>query len=299
MKQRRAAAAILLAAAALAGLARVSAQAQPRALYVTALDKSGAPVPELTPADIVVREDDVTREVLQIQRATDPMQVAILVDNSQAAEPYVRDYREAVPAFVKALTAGTESGARHEIALVALAERPTILADYTVEPTRVLKAAERLFSSSGSGTYLLDGIIEVSQGLTKRRALRPVIVVITTEGPELSERHFTQVLQPLRVSGAALHVIVVGSPRNSSEDRSVVIQRGPQQSGGSFDTLLLSTALTGRLTRLAEELTHQYRVTYARPNRTIPPEKITVTAARPELTVRGTPIDVTLEQRKP
>ena len=36
---------------------------------------------------------------------------------------------------------------------------------------------------SGSGTYLLDGLIETSQGLTKRGSPRPVIVAITTEGP--------------------------------------------------------------------------------------------------------------------
>ena len=136
-------------------------------MYVSALDKRGAPVAELAPADVIVREDEVTREVLRIAPATEPMQIAILVDNSQAAEPYIRDYREALPAFINALTADTKAGSKHEIALVALGERPTILADYTVEPARVLKAAQRVFSTSGSGTYFLDGVIEVSQGINQ------------------------------------------------------------------------------------------------------------------------------------
>ena len=35
-------------------------------------------------------------------------------------------------------------------------------------------------------------------------------------------------------------------------------------------------ALAGTLTQLADELTHQYQVTYARPQSLIPPERVTV-----------------------
>ena len=39
--------------------------------------------------------------------------------------------------------------------------------------------------------------------------------------------------------------------------------------------------------QLAEELTHQYKVTYARPQTLIPPDRVTVSAAKPGLTIRG------------
>jgi hypothetical protein len=227
------------------------------------------------------------------------MQIAILVDNSQAAERYIRDYRDALPAFVSALTADQQAPAKHEIALVALAERPTILTDYTSDPGRIQKAIDRVFSSSGSAVYFLDGIIEVSQGITKRSNPRPVIVAIVTEGPDLSDRHYRQVLEPLRTSGAALHIVTLGTPRNMEDDRNMVLDAGPKESGGSFSTILISTALTGRLKQLAAQITSQFRVTYARPNRLIPPEKITVTSKRPELTLRGTAVDATREQPRP
>ena len=147
-----------------------------------------------------------------------------------------------------------------------------------------------------SGGELYD---EISQGISKRRSQRPVIVAITTEGPELSDRFHQQVLEPLHASGAALHVIVVGRPTNDSHDRSFVISEGPRSTGGRSDTLLASTALTGRLKQLAAELTHQFRVTYARPRSLIPPERITVSAARPGLTVRGTPVVADREQERP
>lgn len=299
MRKLGATSAIALVLAIFGGSHAAAQGSQPRALYVSALDKEGQPLPNLQPSDLVVREDNVAREILEIAPATEPIQIAVLVDNSQEAEPYIRDYREALPAFIKALTADTPAGSKHEIALITLGERPTIQADFTVDPDRVLKAANRVFSTTGSGTYLLDGIIEISRGISRRRAPRPVVVAIVTEGIELSERHYTQVLEPLEASAAALHVIVIGRPENHQEDRSVVLADGPRLSGGSYDNLLLGTALTARLKRLAAELTHQFRVIYARPDRLIPPEHVTVTAARPGITVRGTAVDPRREGGKP
>src|SRR5689334_23686007 len=88
------------------------AQALQRSVYASALDQSGAPVPNLGPTDFVVREDKVAREILSVTPAADPMQVAILVDNSQAGEQYTRDYREAIPALIRGIGAD-ESGAKH------------------------------------------------------------------------------------------------------------------------------------------------------------------------------------------
>lgn len=275
------------------------AQAIQRAVYVSALDKDGAPVSDLNPSDVVIREDNVAREVLQIAPADEPMQVALLVDNSEAAESFIRDYREALPAFIAALMASEQPGARNEIALVSLADRPTILVDYTFSREQLLKGVGRLFSTSGSGTLLLDGIIEVSKGVTKRRSRRPVIVAITTEGLELSDRAYPQVLETLRESGAALHIIVLGRPVNNSNDRSVVLAQGPRESGGQYINLLSGTALTNRLKQLAAELTHQLRVTYARPRTLIPPDRVTVSSGKPGLTVRGTPVVAEREQERP
>lgn len=284
-------AALLLAVAMLASDAFLQAQAIQRSIYASALDQNGVPVANLTPSDFVVREDKVAREILSVAPASDPMQIAVLVDNSQAAEQYIRDYREALPAFIKAIGAD-ETGAKHQIAVITLAERPTINTDYTFDLAAAVKGVSRIFSISGSGTYLLDGIIETSQGITRKSLPRPVLVAVATEGPELSDRQYMTVLEPLRASGAAFHAIVVGTPRNNAHDRSVVLDMGTRDTGGRYDNLLVGTALTTRLKQVAAELTHQYRVTYARPDSLIPPEQVTISAAKPGLTVRGTPVKV-------
>jgi hypothetical protein len=283
---KRAFAVAALAAAATVG---VFAQASQRSVYVTAVTEAGAPVPDLAPSDIVVREDNVTREILRVVPAEDPMQIEILVDNSQAARNYIADMRTALPPFVDALMAG----GKNEVGLVGFGERPTILAEPSLDPAQVKKGINRIFAQSGSGSYLLDAIIEISRGFKKREAARPVIVAITTEGPEFSSRHFDLVLAPLRDAYASLNVIVVGPMSNDTSDeahnRAIVLDQGPRDSGGSFENLLTSMALSPRLKQLAEQLTHQYKVTYARPQSLIPPEHVTVSAAKPGLVARGTP----------
>jgi hypothetical protein len=293
------AAAVLLAAFALASPGRLVAQAVPRSMYVSVLNEAGAPVPDLGPTDFIVREDNVAREVLRVAPANEPMQIAVLVDNSQAARDNIAHIRQALPPFVAALTGGPGSSGigdlKNEVAIVAIGERPTVLTEYTFSRASLQKGIDRIWSMQGTGAYLLDGLIETCQGFKKREARRPVIIAITTEGPEFSNRQHDQVLDPLRASGAAFYALTIGQPSDSLSDearsRNIVLDEGPRTTGGRRDDLLTSMALTGKLKQLADELMHQYRVTYARPQSLIPPEHVTVAAAKPGFTARGTLIN--------
>jgi hypothetical protein len=272
----------------------VLSQALERSMYVNVVDKTGDPVPNLGPADFIVREDNLSREVLRVVPATDPMQISILVDNSTAAAPQVPQIRRALPAFVEMLTRPTPSGRHNEVAIVTLASRPTIVADYSIDPAPLTKAIDRIWEETfNSGFYLLNGIIEVSQGFKKRESARPVIVAITGEGPELSSRHPDQVLTPLRESGATLHVISLGTPVVGVTDdvryRNTVEEEGTRTTGGTHTQLLAASALPRKLQQLANVLTHTYRVVYAHPDSLIPPEHITVSARRTDLTAFGAP----------
>src|SRR5205823_3820647 len=101
------------------------------------------------------------------------------------------------------------------------------------------------------------------------------------------------VLGPLHDSGAAYHALVVGplssSVNTNARERGVVMDEGTRETGGRRDNLLTSMALSARLKEFAAELTHQYRVTYARPESLIPPERVVVSTPRPGVTARGTP----------
>jgi hypothetical protein len=128
-------AALLLLAAALLAPAAPHAQAIPRAMYVSALDEAGAPVADLGPSDFLVREDKAAREVLRVAAADEPMQLAVLVDNSQAARNYIGDIRNGLDGFVAEMT----NGMKNELSLTALAERPTVLASPSTDRDQIMK----------------------------------------------------------------------------------------------------------------------------------------------------------------
>ena len=273
---------------ALLALASLHAQAPTRAMYVSVVDRAGAVVPGLGASDFAIQEDRMTREVLRVESATEPMNVAVLLDNSTKATPFQRDYREALATFITTLNAEVPAGSRHQIAIITLAGRPTIVNDYSPDQAQLLKKALAIFAMPDTGTYLLDGIIETSTGMIKRGLTRPVILAITTEGPELSDRRFQAVLQPLKESGATLHVVRVGFLENLSEDRSIALDQGTRSTGGRNENILVSTALSGLLKQIANDLTRQYKVTYGAPPALIPPGTVTVSVNKPGLTARGT-----------
>lgn len=267
-------------------------QAAERRVYVSVLDDKGAPVTDLSPADFLVREDGVAREVLRAGRATDPMQIAVLADDTQAAARAILDERKGLHAFVAALHDG------NEIALITFGERPTILVEYTPALATLTAGIDRVFSRPGSGSYLLEAITETTKGLRKREAKRPVIVALTTEGEEFSNDYYVTVVEALRTCGAQFHAIIRasggGAPGNQAGDavrnRNFVLAEGTAQTGGRRDYILTDSAFTAKLDELAAELKNQYLLVYARPQTLIPPEKLEVSVRRPGLTARASTV---------
>lgn len=276
-----------LCAASALSVRSAAAQANERVAYVNAFDeKTRAPITGLGVRDFVVREDGAAREVLSVAAATSPMAVAILVDNTQAATNSIADIRRALQSFLKALDG------IGPVSIIGVADRPTILRDYTTNQQQLLDGANRVFAMPDSGATLLDAIFEISRGLQKREEDRAAMVIVTTENIEFSPRHYKEVLDALARGGAQLHVVVLNTPAGSSLDdparnRAHVLDVGPKVSGGTRADILASQAFEDKLQELAAILKSQHRVVYARPQTLIPPEKIEVSAAKPGIIASG------------
>ena len=208
----------------------------------------------------------------------------------EAASPESLDLasfmRDALAAFLERMRGHAQ------IALVTIGERPTVLAPYTSDFTLLEDKAKRFFPRPNAGAYLLEGLVDVSRGLAKRDTTRAVILAITFEtAREFSNQHYDNVLRDLEKSGAALHVIAIGTPSGSLEDemrnRGQVLSEGTSRTGGRRDQVLANSGIPDKLKQAADELLNQYLVTYARPEKLIPPEKISVATNKPNVTVRA------------
>jgi VWFA-related protein len=279
------AAALMLAAFA-TGAVHGQSGPRERTVFVSAVDAKGEPVEGLGAADFIVREDGRRREVLRVSRAVEPIDIVLLVDNSAAAEDAIQPMREGLSKFVSAMTPS------NQIAIVALADRPTLLVDYTSDSKRLETGIGRIFSQSMSGMTLLDALVEVSSGLQKRESTRAVILPIITDGTEFTNRYSRDVIAAIKQANAGLHVIAIGTFAATDDvrrERGLVLDLGPRSTGGQRVTLLSETAIGQALQKIGRELSSQYKVVYGRPESFLPPETLDVESGRAGVTMRGTP----------
>ena len=183
----------------------------------------------------------------------EPLRIAVLVDTSQAMEPHIQDVRRALPGFFRELQ---NSG---QIALYEFGDRSTRLVDYTSDAGKLRDGIGRLFTRTASASYALDAITDASRDFRTRESGRPVIVVITAQGPDFSQRYHKKVLDDLKTSKATLHALVLTRRQlpvfnDGIIQREITLSEGADLTGGRREDLLTSMALADRLSALAREL---------------------------------------------
>jgi VWFA-related protein len=278
----------------------LSAQVRERVFYTSVVSDKGEPVSGLTTKDFIVREDRVVREVLHVDKDDAPMQLALVVDNSVDMRDKVADLRRALSAFIATLRPGVD------VSLFTTAERPTIVVPYTSDRAALQRAVDKIVALD-AGNYMLDAIAEVSIGLNKRPNARSVIALVTGRGPEYSYRSYPEVLRIVKSNGTpALHAMMLGGadakasiaglavdmrggqrPEGNGVDRDMVLGRLTNETGGRYEEVLSASALTFKLQQMSAELSNQYRVVFASPDRLVPASKTEITGRDPKLKVRG------------
>jgi hypothetical protein len=282
----------LLAALLAFALLPAGFQGETRRVYVTAVDRSGAVVADLTAADVAVKEGGKEREVVSLKPAVRPLQIAILVDDNGTGL-----FRVAVARFIEALLG------RAEFSIITVAGQPLKLTPFTPNSDVLREAIGQLNARPGTpdGGQLLSGISEAAADFDRRKVERPVILALTVGGQEHAPLPGHHVLEQLRKSGAALHVVaVIGSTLRSTPQAtrpadllnenlglSEVLGDGPKRSGGRREEVpAIAGAVTG-LQQLAEALKHQYVVEYALPQGVKPSDRFSVSTKRRDVTLRA------------
>ena len=193
-----------------AALPSVNAAATERTVFVTVTDNQGAAVPDLAPADFVIKEGGKEREIVKAVPASTKMRLALAVEERMVGDAAVRT---AVFEFMKRIVSNAE------IALITVGLRNTTVVDYTQSPDALVGGLNKLTLNPAKESSVAEGILDLSDRISESKPERPVIVVISLSHGQ-SGVDPRMVLDKLRQSGAIMYAATLAGasrPRPASE----------------------------------------------------------------------------------
>jgi hypothetical protein len=245
-----------------------------KTILVTVLDQSGAPVKDVGPADLAVREDSDMREVVSVKPATDPMTIAILVDNTKppmGKNAPTQELRAALTSFVK-----TVQGASPEtqIGIWEFAGAGVMTQKPTIKTEDLTKKINRMFPAQQPGGVMLEALVDASKEVSKKGiGPRRIILSVSFNSPEISQIDPREVALTMRKAGVVYWAVSIAGNGDSStssgggsDTRELILNNVTAASGGSRLTGVTAISLEAQVKSIADALLSQYLVTYARPD---------------------------------
>jgi VWFA-related protein len=267
------------------------------AVHVSAVDRKNVPVTDLTAADFVVKEGGRVREIVRVQRAAAPMDIAMIIDDSGDGI-----FRYAVAGFIDQLYG------RAQFSIGRVVGQFQRIVDYTsdIERLRTALLGLGVMHETPKGGQVVEAVMQAAKEQQQRDSERPIIIVLTDTDAEYSSLPAQHVLDELQRSGAVMYVISVVRrlPLNSAPgaqaatdkpsdllERQLDINRvlgdGPKQSGGRRAEIAGLAGQIPALQEIAEELTRQYLITYIVPAGEKLNQKMNVSTKRRNVSVRA------------
>ena len=262
-------------------------EARERHIYVSVTTDNSSPVTGLTAGDFVVRENDLSREIVRVNVAPPPTHVALLFDDSASMQPALSELRSGLNRFATAIMGFSP---QPQLAVTTFGERPTRVVQYTTSAEAIAKGIGRVFPRPNTGGYLLEAIIEETTELRKRKAERPVIVVFVNEdGPEFSNLTSERVRDALREANSSLWTVTLQTqaPAMTTEarERGEVLTDVSTDSGGMHQLIVSRQGIDSAMTRVASAIGARYEIVYTRPDSLVPPDSLKVEVKRPKTRV--------------
>lgn len=187
--------------------AALAAQRTTRLVFVSATDDKGAPVVNLTRADVQVTENGSPREITRVSRGNAPMRILLLVDSSTAMGPMMNAFRAALHGFVEAIPP------QNEITFISTGGQLRV----RTPPTRdrqLLGAEIDRFASGGGANAFLETLIEADRRfLASAPGQWPVIVIVTTDNGEVRREfnldRYNTLMNSFVARGGAAHAVIL------------------------------------------------------------------------------------------
>lgn len=237
-----------------------------KTIFLSVLDEAGKPVTDLKLGEILIREDGVDREVVSVERATQPLYVALLVDTTAAAEPYILDIRRSLVAFARQIK---QAGPDARISVTEFGQAAVPIVPFTADVEKLERDINRIYPKRDAPSVLLEALIDAGGSLARQNSPRRAIVAFNMEGTlERSREDPGRIQEALRRAGAQLWVVSLTKDRTKQEalsQRDIVLNALTKNTGGKREFIVAESAIEGYMKAYADALTSQYAVTYKRP----------------------------------
>ena len=262
-------------------------------IYVAVTDEDGLPVTDLGPEEFRVAEEGGDAEIVSAEIGTEPMKIALLVDNGRRISrgQAINPLREAVTGFIEAIPP------EHQIGLFTIGGPIVRRVDFTTDRAELLKAAQEIHAQADSVRFI-DGVRETWERRFDGDEAWPVFVAILTDATEVSafmnEDRYMGLINMLRFAGVVVHSVVWSSRGRELVQGSVPADFAINLSGntgGRFASIAAATAFGATLRQLAadmvahyDEASTRYRVLYERPDPS--GESVSVRVTRPRVNLQ-------------
>jgi hypothetical protein len=256
-----------------------------RTVYITVIDNKGAAVPDLTAADLVVKEGGKEREITKVAPASVKMRLTLAVEERLIADTSIR---QAIFDFLK------RTSDYAEIRMITIGLRNNTVADYTSSLEVLVAAINKFTLNPMKESNVAEGVLEIASHYAEAKVERPVLIVLAISGGQAGVDPRT-VLDKLRQSAVIMYSATlawgsdggaVGTLTDQSS-REQVLGDGPKQTGGRRIEAPSTGAFPKTMQQFADELRAQYAVTYVLPDGVKPDKRFGVSSKRKGITLRA------------
>jgi hypothetical protein len=239
-----------------------AAEVLTREVSVGVSTKDGGTVDDLTAADFEIEEDGKKRAVLGIARDQRPVDVALILDSSQAmGNEYATTLVPAAMEFWRALPEWTR------LTVWTCGGRAFQAVEFGVDP----EAGEGLLRKIATGGYpqTLETMIQASSDLQEEPLARRVVVAVTGDSIPHDQTVVEGTLRAIPEAQAMPVVVLITggggfrfSGRGISWEVAPFFNTVTKAYGGGHDVVVDPGSAAGLLKRTAAELTSQYLIRF-------------------------------------
>jgi hypothetical protein len=184
------------------------------------------------------------------------MRIAIFVDNSQTPLEPLPQIRRGLQQFVNALPPN------HELMLVTTGGQMNIRVQPTRDYLEIQEAIGEIYFIRQAGNALVGSVQEVYDRYLRTVERRfPMIVIVSTDGPDYSQRvtdkTANELLNGLTRTGVLVNAVLLTST-GTSLIRNITLEM-IKRTGGAYESATIASALPARMKIMAGRIAQQYR----------------------------------------